>query len=378
MAKLFTAQGKGIGIDREKLRLNGVAVLTKGDANGDAVDDQTLDLLVQLGNASVVRARIDHPNRSDPGEIEQDLDRLVGQWTNFRRDGDVARADCQFLTKVPRVKAQAEELMAMAEEAPHLFGVSIVFDDTPHAKGQKPKRNPVARPWKLYATDFVDIPAANKAGLFSQTTQETDMDPLEMYMKDGKCYAKVGEQETEIKPPKGYAFKKDDDDSEDDDDSDTETEAKKKAKKKAQTKADVATIEQARAEAIEQERKYRKTFSTILSTAGITGKAAEDFEKFYGRSEEDLKFLAQHAIVNRAKSVGESGTGEADPPATEQQKKQKEVEAAQTKRFAQHADVRRSFGVGTDDAESAEFQAGLKRYLAACRNYDKKPEAVID
>lgn len=376
--KFFTGQKPGsIRVDRAARRINGIAVATRGDANGDIFDDQTLALLVQLGNASVVRAREDHPNRANPAEIEAPLEKLLGRHVNFRIDQDVCRCDCQLAG----VNLEAENrVMDFAEKTPELFGLSVVIDDPP-PPGKKPKKGErlppqPCRPVALFAADFVDIPASNAAGLFAAVpaAERQTMDPADIYAKDGKlfCMTPDGKELPLNHTPESLAASQEmwkaarKKEGMEDPQDDPELDAKKKAKLLAQqaglTQAD---IDKAKTEAIEQERGYRRMFGTIVKSAKLDGAAAEEFEKnFYGRAEADLKFLAQHAIGERAKPLGE-GSGNPEPrPATETDKAAEQIKTHCAKRFAAEPAWRRRFGVNTANAKDPAYQAGLEKFIA--------------
>jgi len=372
VAKFFTLQSS-LRVDRDKRRINGVAIASKGNANGDVIDDETLQRLATLGNAGRIRARFDHPNRSDPGEVEQTLDNLLGHHENFRIEGDVCRADSQMAG----VNVDKEDkILAFAEKNPDLFGISIVFDEEPPPKGQKPKKGAPCRPVMLYAGDFVDLPAANAAGLFStKANQGANMEPLDVYAKDGKFYAMCEGKEYELKhSQEAIAALQDDDD--DDDKEKEEAEKKKQGLRLAnETTITAADVEKAAKDAVTSERAYRKMFGTIIQTAGLKDKAADDFETtFYGRAEADLKFLAQHAIGSRATALGE-GNGHKEQPEKEKQDAETELTTYCTKKFSTDASMRRRYRVNTTDTEAAEYKAGFSRFMAVekkCRADEKK------
>ena len=141
-----------------------------------------------------------------------------------------------------------------------------------------------------------------------------------------------------------------------------EEEEQETEENKAQEKA------KAMAEGVKQEREYRAMFSTILATTKLDATAAADFEKqFYGRSETDLKFLASHAIGQRATPVGEEGAGNAEGHASDEEKADKALVAACEKRFADDKSFRRVMGCASANPEDATYKAKLARYIAAER-----------
>ena len=131
---------------------------------------------------------------------------------------------------------------------------------------------------------------------------------------------------------------------------------------------------QAIAEGKKEEREYRAMFSTVVASAKLDAAAATDFEKqFYGRNETDLKFLASHAIGQRAKPVGESTPGNGEGEAVNAEAKaEKEIEAKAQARFAAEPEVRRLFGLSLSiESDAPEYVAALKRYVARERMWAK-------
>lgn len=379
--KYFTKQTAGLKVDRTARRINGVAIAEKGIANGDLFDDDTLKLLCAMGNAGKIRARYDHPNRANPGEIEQTLDNLLGEHVNFRIEGDVCRADCVFAG----VNIDKENcVMDFAEKAPHLFGLSVVIDMPAPPKappGKKPIKNAPCRPVAFFAADFVDLPSSNTAGLFAAKAAEGSpaMD-ADIYAKDGKLFCMSEGKEIPLAhTPESIAATKAQvkaAKTEDDDDPETETEAKKKAMElqnqhAAQANPGVALtqadIEKAKKEALEGERAYRKMFATVLKSTGLTGKAAEEFETtFDGKDEPTLKFFAKQVLAARGKGLGESAADEESPDG----KKLTPVEEAEKEaggRFDAEPSLRRTFGLAKDDTSSDAFKTMRGRYVASAK-----------
>lgn len=146
----------------------------------------------------------------------------------------------------------------------------------------------------------------------------------------------------------------------------------------AASKPDAKVIAQAREDGIAEGRKieaeYRAMFNTVVSAAKLDATSAAEFEKsFYGRAEADLKFLASHAIGQRAKPLGEGAPGNSEgDQVSDEAKADKEVEASATKRFNENLEVRRMFGlssqIGSDDPA---YQSALKRYVARERQWVK-------
>jgi hypothetical protein len=144
---------------------------------------------------------------------------------------------------------------------------------------------------------------------------------------------------------------------------------------KAKAKADAIAL------GAKQQREYRAMFSTVLASAKLDGAAATDFEKqFYGRSETDLKFLASHAIGQRAQAVGEGTPGNGEGEAlTVEAKADKEVEAECSKRWANDRRLRQMHGCRASDANDPIYKDRLARFIAAekkCRKDQLHAEKV--
>ncbi len=161
-------------VDRENRIIHGFAVATKGEAKGHGVllDDLFLNQIVTQAELSKagIKMRFDHPNASNTS-----MGTSIGRAKNFRRDGNVVRADAHLLKSAEGAPNGnlSGYIMDLAEEDPGLFGSSIAF--VPAAveyqkdKDGKPDKDrpPFARLKKLLAADIVDDPAANPEGLFS-------------------------------------------------------------------------------------------------------------------------------------------------------------------------------------------------------------------
>lgn len=166
---------KGVG------SITGFAVLTKGLINEDDArdwefDDISLQQILDLGNKSNqgIKSRFGHPNQSGDA-----LGTFLGRAKNFRREGDVIRADL-FFDKTAYETPDgnlANYVLGLAETDPEAFGTSMVFDAqlecrvNPDGTKQKDKDGNVlpalVRFTSLFAVDVVDDPAANK-GMFGK------------------------------------------------------------------------------------------------------------------------------------------------------------------------------------------------------------------
>lgn len=165
--------------------ITGAAAITRGEALGHNawVDSFAIDQVVELGNRASkgIKVRFTHPGLSADGMGSQ-----LGRMKNFRREGDRAIGDIHF-SRSSRKTPDGDlgtYVMDLADEDPEAFGMSIVFDQdveaqnkfaeehgdedgrfsTPDDDNSENYRH--IRLAKLFASDVVDEPAANPAGLF--------------------------------------------------------------------------------------------------------------------------------------------------------------------------------------------------------------------
>lgn len=159
-----------VRVNRKQEVITGFAVVTKGvthDERGE-FDDVALDSVVEFGNKSKVgiKSRFGHPNMSSTA-----LGTFLGRAKNFRRDGDVVRADLHIDPTAHETPDGdlAGYVMSLAESDPEAFGSSMVIHwDALERKEQGAdgkKLSPLIRVKKLLSVDVVDDPAAND-GLF--------------------------------------------------------------------------------------------------------------------------------------------------------------------------------------------------------------------
>lgn len=170
--KLRPSRGVDPGepVGRQEKVIYGAAILSKGEAKGHdlEIDDTSLDQLVKLGNSKPngLKARFTHPHLSGDG-----LGSYLGRWRNFRRDGDVTRADLHLSDRAFNTPQGdlGGYVLDMAADEPEAFGVSIAFpigSQVPRKKaGKKQEANlpsNVLRLTDVHAADVVDQPAANE------------------------------------------------------------------------------------------------------------------------------------------------------------------------------------------------------------------------
>ncbi|MFH0817065.1 MAG: hypothetical protein V1909_00350 [Candidatus Micrarchaeota archaeon] len=164
------ARSKNIRVDKNSDVISGFAVVTKGithDERGE-FDDAALDRVVDLGNKSRVgiKSRFGHPNMSSTA-----LGTFLGRVKNFKRDGDIVRADLH-IDKTAHSTPDgdlASYVTNLAESDPNAFGSSMVIYWDEESREEKDANGnqlpPFIRVKDLFSVDVVDDPAANN-GLF--------------------------------------------------------------------------------------------------------------------------------------------------------------------------------------------------------------------
>jgi hypothetical protein len=182
--------GKGSEkIDEENGIIYGAAIVTEGEAKGHGVflDAEFVDDVIKLGNGLSLglKVRFGHPNMSSEA-----LGTYAGRAKNFRRDGELARADIHLSESAKDAPSGDlyTYLLALSKTEPDVFGLSIVF-----VPGEQYKRDPKTSEkiyrenskWSaidgrvfeeisaLRGVDFVDDPAANPGGLFNAFSGDT-------------------------------------------------------------------------------------------------------------------------------------------------------------------------------------------------------------
>ena len=184
------SEGKA-GVDRENGIIRGFAVISVGEAKGHGmeIDAVALEQVVEFGNASTIgiKSRFGHPSMSSEA-----LGTFLGRAKNFRRDGNIDRADLHIdksAYNTPNGNL-AEYVMNLAESDPNSFGTSIVFEgkreerlenDGTRKKNEKGEDLlPLVRFTKLLGVDAVDNPAANNGMFAEQFFSESVMPSAEM------------------------------------------------------------------------------------------------------------------------------------------------------------------------------------------------------
>lgn len=156
----------GIGVIREPAVINGFAVVTKGmtkDNRGE-FDDVSLDAVVELGNRAKlgIKSRFGHPNMSSTA-----LGTFLGRVRDFRRDGDIVRADLHIDKTAFNTPDGdlAGYVLNLAESDPEMFGASMVIywdeEKRDELDSNGKELPPFIRVTNLLSVDVVDDPAAN-------------------------------------------------------------------------------------------------------------------------------------------------------------------------------------------------------------------------
>lgn len=169
-------------IDADAGVIRGVSAMQAVEAlgHGMTIDATTLEQVAALGNAAGgkgIKVRFGHP-----GACDNALGTMVGHATNFRVAGDKVLNDITLSESAsvsPKGNLRAY-LLKLAQENPRDFGMSVVIKAKRawklaaggEAISDKRPDNavgdlPFARVQELKAVDFVDEPAANRDGLFS-------------------------------------------------------------------------------------------------------------------------------------------------------------------------------------------------------------------
>ena len=178
-------EGK-LGVDRENEIIKGFAVVTKGithDRRGE-FDDAELNRLVKMGNEKEIglKSRFGHPNMSVTA-----LGTFLGRVKNFRKDGDVVRADLHIDETAHDTPDGdlANYVMSLAESDPDAFGSSMVINWEPEfrfVKDDEPEKDekgdplpPFIRVSKFREVDIVDHPAANNGMFGTQFFDNTNV-----------------------------------------------------------------------------------------------------------------------------------------------------------------------------------------------------------
>ncbi len=165
------ARGGAVRVDRDREVINGFAVVTKGvthDERGE-FDDQALETVIEFGNKSKIgiKSRFGHPNMSGTA-----LGTFLGRTKNFRRDGDIVRADLHIDKTAHNTPDGdlATYVMNLAESDPDAFGSSMVIRWDEEYRDEQDDIPPLIRVKKLSSVDIVDDPAAN-SGFFSDSVK---------------------------------------------------------------------------------------------------------------------------------------------------------------------------------------------------------------
>lgn len=181
---------QGAGVDRVNGVLRGVSAIQAVEALGHGMtcDDVTLQQVADGINTAPggIKVRFTHP-----GMCEDGTGKLLGKGTNARVDSGKVLFDVK-LAAAAKSSPQGnlwQHVVDLATESPSDVGFSIAGEGRPVWKladgSEVPARNddgPIARPntavgdqprfrlSKLRAVDLVDEPAANRDGLFADTS----------------------------------------------------------------------------------------------------------------------------------------------------------------------------------------------------------------
>lgn len=162
-------------------RVLGVSLIQKGPAIGHGVwvdDTSLLQLKQACEKAGRVRVKTDHFT----GIAE-----TIGYAENFRVSGGKVQADLSFYDSSPSAPLMRE----MIETVPGTFGISIAFvPDKPEYIKDTDRYS--VRIKDILSADFVDRPAANASGVFSERQEIDNSQKLKM---EEELKAKIAELE---------------------------------------------------------------------------------------------------------------------------------------------------------------------------------------
>lgn len=162
-------------------RVLGVSLIQKGPAIGHGVwvdDTSLLQLKQACEQAGRVRVKTDHFT----GIAE-----TIGYAENFRVSGGKVQADLSFYDSSPSAPLMRE----MIETVPGTFGISIAFvPDKPEYIKDTDRYS--VRIKDILSADFVDRPAANASGVFSERQEIDNSQKLKM---EEELKAKIAELE---------------------------------------------------------------------------------------------------------------------------------------------------------------------------------------
>ena len=198
-------------IDRESGTMIGVSLISTGPAIGHGlyVDQRSLETIEDELDDSKLPAYITHRGAL----FEDRLTREVGMFTNFRIEGDRLLGDFQAFESFREDDGRKfNRLFELAEKMPERFGLSIVFSATsawatPGGDieiDEKPEdamfEFPSIRVEEVSSADFVDAPAANQRGLFSQIDKLTThkMTKAELSQQNDELVAEAEQLDAKI------------------------------------------------------------------------------------------------------------------------------------------------------------------------------------
>lgn len=201
-------------IDKENGTMSGVSLISVGPALGHGlfVDDRSLDTIIAELEDVRLPAYITHR-----GALFDDrLTREIGMFDNFRLEDGRVLGDFQAFESFREDDARKyNRLFELAEKMPERFGLSIVFSATSAwatdagdvETNEKPEdalfEFPSIRVEEVSSADFVDNPAANQRGLFSNIDSKPTykMTKLELSEKNESletALSELQEQNTQL------------------------------------------------------------------------------------------------------------------------------------------------------------------------------------
>lgn len=172
--RLSPVRGHGLGVDREREVIRGIAVMQVGDINEQDVRQQFVDEKTQQQFVAMaqrfsgkLKGRFTHPDMSNDG-----LGSFLGKWSAPRIDGDFVRMDLAISPRAhnsPTLGDIGTYTLDLADSDPDMLGASMVcmLDDAAMEKEKRKDGFMPIRLKSLFAVDIVDTAALTKRGLFS-------------------------------------------------------------------------------------------------------------------------------------------------------------------------------------------------------------------
>lgn len=149
-------------VDRVNYTVQGVSIITEGEAKGHDIDIDrtTLEQIASCAEQykSGLKVKLDHGSG---------IEAIVGTIKNFRIEGDKLLGDFYIL----KSHAKSAFLLDLIDNQPDTFGFSVHFS----GENEEKEGKQFARCSEIYSVDLVSSPAANASGVFSSKEDEAPL-----------------------------------------------------------------------------------------------------------------------------------------------------------------------------------------------------------